>query len=151
MAAVIAILVVILDLVPNRISAVGVEFGPTRKQSFLWGLLVFVVWFLVRFAVYALSDFVTFRERMDVVVREEQNLDHQHSERLAWIGKLASDAPEDLVDQVDAQVIALTTERLRRRTMVALSYFGWMRVVVDLLVPIGLGLAGAALLLWKLL
>jgi hypothetical protein len=33
--AVIGLLVVALNLVPNRISAVGVDFGEAKKQSFL--------------------------------------------------------------------------------------------------------------------
>jgi hypothetical protein len=54
--AVLAGLVVILNLVPNRISAVGIDFGETRKQTFLILLLVFDLWFSLVFAIYAAGD-----------------------------------------------------------------------------------------------
>lgn len=72
--AVLAGLVVFLNLVPNRISAVGVDFGETRKQTFLILLLVFDVWFLLVFAIYAASDLAALFPSLKQEGREAQLL-----------------------------------------------------------------------------
>jgi hypothetical protein len=75
--AVLAGLVVFLNLVPNRISAVGIDFGHTRKHTFLILLLTFDLWFLIVFAIYAAGDLARLHMSLEQEGREARLLAEQ--------------------------------------------------------------------------
>jgi hypothetical protein len=49
------------ELVPTRISAFGVDFSDANRQALLHVLALAMVYLLIAFAVYAASDFVSWR------------------------------------------------------------------------------------------
>ena len=53
-----SIFVVKTGLVPTKISALGVEFNEANQESMLLILALMVLFFLVAFCFYALSDFL---------------------------------------------------------------------------------------------
>jgi KaiC/GvpD/RAD55 family RecA-like ATPase len=66
----------------------------------------------------------------------------------------AREAPDEEVEQIAADIFAqigqLSVERLRGRTYEAIRRIGRMRLVVDIFIPIVLGIGAAGLLIWKL-
>jgi hypothetical protein len=155
--AVLAGLVVFLNLVPNRISAVGVDFGHTRKHTFLILLLAFDLWFLIVFATYAAGDLARLYMSLEQEGREAQLLAEQEEPRTELIRDRlmrAREAPDEEVEQIAADIFAqigqLSVERLRGRTYEAIRRIGRMRLVVDIFIPIVLGIGAAGLLIWKL-
>jgi Tfp pilus assembly protein PilN len=156
--AVLSALVVVLNLVPNRISAVGVDFGETKKQNFLILLLIFDLWFVVIFAIYAASDLVRIHMSLEQEGREAQLLQEQEEPRTELIRDRlmkAREAPDEEVPQIAADILAqinqLSLERLRQRSYETVHRIGRLRVVVDIFLPVVLGIAAAVLLIVKLL
>lgn len=83
--AVVSLLVVALDLVPTKVSALGVELDKPDQRGVLWALLSFVCGFGAAFVVYALSDLAFARERMGQIQEEIDALALQPGERTDWI------------------------------------------------------------------
>jgi hypothetical protein len=157
--AVLAGLVVFLNLVPNRISAVGIDFGETRKHTFLVLLLLFNAWFLIVFAIYAAGDLSRLFMSLEQEGREAQILEEGEQPRYDLIRDLLRDAEHEdsddqlnsLAAQINSQVRQLSGERLRARAYEAARRIGYMRVAVDIFVPLLLGAGAAGLLIWKLI
>jgi hypothetical protein len=65
----IGITLVKMQLVPTRISALGIEFEKTDQQSLLIILAFIVIYFVVAFILYAGADFLAWRKviRQDVI------------------------------------------------------------------------------------
>jgi len=55
------IIMVKTGLIPERISAFGVEFSKTDQKSLLFVVAFIIVYFLVSFVIYAWSDFASWR------------------------------------------------------------------------------------------
>lgn len=57
----VAIAIVKTGLVPSKISALGIEFSEADKSTLLWILTAVVLYFLLAFLIYGLSDFLAWR------------------------------------------------------------------------------------------
>jgi len=57
----ISITIVETGLVPNKISALGVDFSPADQKSLLVIMALIVAYFLIAFMIYAVSDFIVWR------------------------------------------------------------------------------------------
>jgi hypothetical protein len=57
----IGILIVQADIVPSKISALGIDFTSTNQKTLLIGMAAVVMYLLVAFALYAWSDFLAWR------------------------------------------------------------------------------------------
>jgi hypothetical protein len=58
------ILVVRTGLVPTKISALGIEFSTRDQRSFVVAVAVVVAYFFVAFLIYAVSDFIMWRDAL---------------------------------------------------------------------------------------
>ena len=67
-ASALGIVIVKTGLVPSKISALGIEFSQTDKRSLLLATAAIVIYFLIAFLIYALSDFLAWR----LNIRESQ-------------------------------------------------------------------------------
>lgn len=63
LAATLAILIAHVNLVPTRMSALGLEFAPPAQASFLVVTALVVGYFMLAFATYALADLFVWRKR----------------------------------------------------------------------------------------
>jgi len=63
LAATLAILVAHVNLVPTRMSALGLEFAPPAQASFLVIAALVVGYFCVAFGMYAVADVFVWRKR----------------------------------------------------------------------------------------
>lgn len=60
----VGIAVVKVGIVPQKISALGVEFEGTNQSAFLYLTSTLIVYFLVAFVIYAASDFILWRSNV---------------------------------------------------------------------------------------
>lgn len=63
LASTVAILIAHVNLVPTRISALGLEFTPPAQASFVVITALVVGYFIVAFTTYAIADFFVWRKR----------------------------------------------------------------------------------------
>jgi amino acid transporter len=63
LASTVAILIAHVNLVPTRISALGLEFAPPAQASFVVITSLVVGYFIVAFATYAVADLFVWRKR----------------------------------------------------------------------------------------
>jgi amino acid transporter len=63
LAATVAILIAHVNLVPTRVTALGLEFAPPAQASFVVISALVVGYFVVAFATYAVADFFVWRKR----------------------------------------------------------------------------------------
>jgi len=63
LASTVAILIAHVNLVPTRISALGLEFTPPAQASFVVITALVVGYFVVAFATYAVADLFVWRKR----------------------------------------------------------------------------------------
>ncbi len=152
--AVLGLLVVSLDLVPTKITALGIDFGQADQDALLWAILAFDAAFFALFSVYALSDLAEARERFQEVEDHTAQLDAQLPERRTYILERLEAAPgaspeehQKLADEILLQAAKLERVRMRRREIALLRNLGFLRFFVDFVVPIALEIASAVALL----
>jgi len=109
------------------------------------------------FSVYALADLIHSRRVFEATEEELRSIDEQEGPRREYIDERLRSAERatpaergDLISQIDAQATRIANNRSRARTLAMLRSLGRMRVLVDVAVPIGLGIAAAVLLIVKL-
>jgi hypothetical protein len=57
-------LIVQADILPSKISALGIDFTSTNQKALLIGVVAVITYFLIAFALYAWSDFIGWRLRI---------------------------------------------------------------------------------------
>lgn len=57
----IGILMIKAEIVPTKISALGVELSLSNQSAFLYFIALLVIYFSIAFVLYAISDFVAWR------------------------------------------------------------------------------------------
>jgi hypothetical protein len=73
-------------LIPTKISALGIEFGSSDQNALLFVLQLIIIYFIVAFIIYSLSDYTLYREILhnsicDYVVRQSENKLDKNVER----------------------------------------------------------------------
>ena len=58
-SSVVGLLAARADLVPTRVSALGVDFGLIEQRAYVWVLCAVIAYFLLAFIAYGLSDYLT--------------------------------------------------------------------------------------------
>ena len=58
----VGIILVKMELVPTKISALGIEFAETNQKALLSILALAVIYFIIAFIIYAASDFLAWRK-----------------------------------------------------------------------------------------
>ncbi len=153
-----SLIVVIFDLVPTRISTLGIDFGAHNQRDLIWLLLIFTVVLLALFVVYALADLTRWR---DLHARLNKELGDQEENRFLRM-QLVQEGVERYVvagteeDRLEAgqwitgQALEFARNTIRIRTGRALLAFGWFRALIDFVAPILLGVSAIVVLLVKL-
>lgn len=130
-------------LVPTKISTLGIEFSQAESSTLLKMLAAVVIYFLVAFLIYAVSDFAAWRARGHAL--EEETMKQLVEE--------AGEAPGPLIATASAKrVDSRLLGELRRLREERANFFRYsaapvsiLRVAFDFLVPPILG--GYAILL----
>jgi hypothetical protein len=63
--SIITITIVKTGLIPTKISALGIEFSPANRLALLGILFLVVIYFLLAFLIYSISDFLDWRLRLN--------------------------------------------------------------------------------------
>jgi hypothetical protein len=63
--SILVVAIVKTGLIPTKISALGIEFSSNSRMALLWILALIVGYFLVAFLIYAFSDFIGWRLRLN--------------------------------------------------------------------------------------
>lgn len=144
--SVLGVALVKIPLVPEKLSTFGIEFARPNQQAFLTIYAAVVLYFLVAFLIYALTDFIAWRRAR---VRRLQEYTRQQVASTVSLG--------------EAGVNMLTEERQRAAQRSgdyrALSYRGfasfrlaegaaWLRAIFEFAVPVVFSIYTAAVLLW---
>jgi hypothetical protein len=154
LVAVASLVVVALDLVPEKISALGVDFKETEQSRLLWTLFALTLAFLALFLFHAWSALSRWCDAFHAGEAEQRVFQDQIPDRQAWIRARLDEAHgadpsrlDTLAAEIDGQIVKLSGVRLRARTGQMLSTLGKLRFAVDFLVPTALGIAAAIVLL----
>ena len=92
-ASLVGITIVYTGLVPQEITTLGIQFGEADRQSLVIILALVVVYFLVAFTVYGISDFLAWRYAYANVHWSELQSEAQ---KLAMrVGKAAEEAEKN--------------------------------------------------------
>jgi len=85
-ATIAGIAIAAMNMVPTKLSALGIDFSPPAQYSFLLLVAVVVVYFLLAFVTYGLADFFIWRKQyQDHLVRREQEArDWTYEDQLAY-------------------------------------------------------------------
>lgn len=81
----IAVLIAHAGLIPNQISALGIELTSLNRSAFLMLFAAVVIYFLVAFAIYGFSDFLVWRLKYHEYLAnvetasQDWTLDDQHN------------------------------------------------------------------------
>ncbi len=92
-ASALGIIMVKTGLVPSKISGFGVEFTQTNQKTFLVIFGLIVLYFLVSFLIYAVSDFLAWRiafnrKRHEILKEQEIEPDkYKANEVFEWLDK----------------------------------------------------------------
>jgi hypothetical protein len=85
----------LLWIFPTQISAVGITFSTTNeKRKLIWAAVAFQIYFLVAFAISAVSDFLQWRHEMRKEVETYQQSDEATRLQTADANRMASEANE---------------------------------------------------------
>lgn len=129
-ASTIGLLVGHVDLIPNRISALGLEFNAPAQNAFLMLLALVVAYMIFAFSVYAVADFFIWRKRYyDFAIATER-------EATNWT----------LEDQKAYDELRLAEPPIQWYWQKA-SLIGWLRITVEFAFPLLIG-TYTALMLW---
>src|SRR6266853_1621174 len=146
---IVAIAVVKIGLVPTKISALGIEFSATDQKHIYHILAVIVIYYLVAFTFYALSDFISWRIAVAAALHEEMNIpiptrsiDETPDEVIALRAKMQSMKEQldsyhtdDLKRRLGRALFFRPNFAIRLSSMVSLG-----RIVIEFLIPICVGI-----------
>lgn len=77
--------------IPNKISALGIDFGQINQQSFIYILAVIIGYFTLSFLLYSTSDFLTWQFDYD------ESRDQLFTEHMEKISNLRSEQSDNLL------------------------------------------------------
>jgi hypothetical protein len=132
-------------LIPDKISALGIEINPSNQKSLLLLILLVTLYFFAAFIIYALADFIAWRLVFIASLKEawtelheiEENQTKQIIFGYSWAQKKSS-VEEAIRKHIKRESFVFI---LRRPTMIARAFF-------EFLLPIVVGL-WAIICLWK--
>lgn len=142
--SVLGVALVKVPLVPEKISALGVDFAPSNQRAFLAIYAFVVLYFLVAFAIYAFTDYVAWRRSR--VRRIQEHTRHQVASEVslgeAGLRRLAEvrDAAADRSGDYDA----LSYRGLASYRSAELA--SWIRAIFEFAVPVVFSLYSIVLL-----
>ena len=122
-ASSVSLLVARGDLVPTKISALGIDLSLGAQKGLTWALAVVVLYLTAAFTSYGLSDYFNWRLRL-----------HSYRERVEQEAENWTQEDQDRYDETRQRAgdISWLYERA--------GLLAWVRVVVDMAVPPILGL-----------
>ena len=134
-ASVVGVTMVKTGLVPEKISALGVELSKVNQRSLLIVLASMTLYFLIAFILYASSDFLAWRLSLF------ESLGQIYVKRRKWITVKEAATDEDtLMDE-------FYRENKLRYFFLLSHPISLLRAVLDFLVPVVFGVY-AVLILW---
>lgn len=75
-----------MNMVPTKLSALGIEFSPPAQNSFLLLVAVVIAYFFFAFVTYGLADFFVWRKQYQdhLVRREQESRDWSYEDQMAY-------------------------------------------------------------------
>lgn len=153
------IAIVKMELIPTRITTLGIEFDAVNQETFLFILGLVVLYFLAAFLVYAASDFLAWTEEYRAALEEirrpqldlfkELAIWRDHLREQAGISRgeeeHEQDIPPEIGQYLDAAAPDLDRLDRTRKTGVAVAT---VRALFEYLLPVLLGAYAAYVLIF---
>lgn len=128
-ASTIGLLVGHVGLVPNHISALGLDFNTPSQNAFLVLLSLVIIYMTVAFSIYSTADYFIWRKRY------YDHLVNQHYEYSNW-----TEEDQDAYDDLRKSVAPIHWY-WQKAPVVA-----WLRIIFEFALPIVVGLYTAGML-----
>jgi hypothetical protein len=155
--AIVAFLVVALQLEPARGSARGIDLGKNDQTGVLWALFAFDLAFLALFLLYATSDMTRLNVRLiqldsEITQLEQQgNLALTTSTKRLQLAHSASDPQRNqLATEIESQVAHLAGVLVRLRALEMFRALGVLRFLAEFALPVLLAVAAAIALVLRI-
>lgn len=154
-ASVAGLLTYFLDLVPQRVSALGVELSEGRQDRFLWALATLIAVLLIAFCIYVISDATRFTSNPTNDPKDPNDPDDPLFDAYrARLNELADRLGEAVGSEAyagvleDHRAIVNKMARLRFKATVwrAARRTGLLRLVAEIFAPSVLAIVAVALL-----
>jgi hypothetical protein len=130
-ASTVTIVVTKTGLIPSKIEALGISFSPGDQHSLLLVLGAVVLYFLVAFITYGLSDFLAWKLAFNVSIRDRMERDF-----------LAKKKNKDLDEKLRDVFL-----RNSRTLLAAVRPISFLRTVFEFVVPIAIAVFALAYVL----
>ena len=110
----VGIVIVRIGLIPEKISALGIEFTTHNQQAFLHFLAFIVLFYTLAFIIYAASDFITWRLSF---VSELRTMLNQKRENLEKDSTMFPPSEVEMLQRLEAKWNLLSTTTSAFRTV----------------------------------
>jgi hypothetical protein len=141
----VALLIILLDLVPREISAVGVNLEANDQRGVVKAMMALLAYFTLMFLVYATIDFLAWQKtRRDAKIaqtRTAQEINALTGRLEELLGAYEHDNPErrkETASQVNGLVLALVDQRLSWREFFTFRHITTIRELMDSVFPLAL-------------
>ena len=135
MLCILDITIVKAGLVPQKISALGIEFDQANQEAILYILAAITTYFLVAFLIYASADFLVWRRAL---FRERLSWAREHQKRRE------GGTEEEFWDR-EAELHRLSKTSFTSYRLV--GFVSVLRIAFEFLLPVLLGLYSTSILL----
>ena len=127
--SVIGVVVAKAQVVPQKIPALGVEFGPIEMATFIWVMTAVVIYHIIGFGIYATADFLASKVDRESYLLELHGEGMRASERITR-------SP-----LVTADVARLLRQTAEASGSVEVKWFivGFVRTLFEFAVPLVIG------------
>ena len=148
-ASTVGVTIVFTGLVPSEIRALGITFARADRRSLLFILALVVAYFLVAFIIYAASDFLAWRRRLQdatldrMVQRELQQFLARHREESETFDERERQARLEIRQHMEEELIIRSRVRLRFTGPVS-----FLRGLFEFGLPVIYGLIAVVVLLF---
>ena len=150
-SSVVAIFIANTGLIPAKISALGVEFSQTDRDSMLWVLGLVVAFLLVSFAVTAAADFTAWRISFSAKAWEEESQGYDNVRKSMLESRSLKDEDRKELAEIERRIGAIwrSAGHVGRYSAFerVVGTISGARVVVEFVVPLATGIWSIVLLI----
>lgn len=150
-SSVVSIFIATTGLIPEKISALGIEFSRADRGSMLWVLGLVVAFLLVSFTVTAAADFAAWRMSFSAKAWEEESQGYDNVRKSMLESRSLTDEDREELAEIERRIGAMwrnaghidrysTLERVVGPISLA-------RVIVEFVAPLAAGISALVLLI----
>lgn len=150
-SSVAAIFIATTGLIPEKISAMGIEFTQADRGSMLWVLGLVVFFLLVSFAVTAAADFAAWRMSFSAKAWEEESQGYNNVRKSMMENRSLTDGDREELAEMERRIGAMWRNdgHVDRYSILEriVGPISWARILVEFVAPLAAGIFGLVLLI----